>query len=111
MHDTLIIDADSAYAERLVRTLRLRKLRVDVVRDSTEAIVRLCHRALRYQLVIINVSDASQPWPVILGRLREACSYPGRCSRPLFLCVSRREREPEFELAIERSGARYVVER
>jgi hypothetical protein len=111
MFDALVIDADAPHAEKLIRRLGSRNLRIDLVRSTTEAISKLRYPVSPYELVIVNTSDASHPWLAILDRLQEVCRQPGSHSKPLFLCVSNRQRDPHFELEIERRGARYAYER
>jgi hypothetical protein len=60
--------------------------------------------------VILNVSDAVLPWFKILKKLQEAFFQSGGHQSPLFLCTSSTKRSHEFELRIERMGARYVFE-
>jgi hypothetical protein len=111
MYDTLVIDADSAHAENLIRRLQSRKLRMELVPSSAEATQRLCYHTPGYDLVILNVSDVAQPWLRILDGLQETCRQAGGHSKPLFLCVSNRQHDPHFELEIERRGGRYAYER
>ena len=109
MYETLIIDTDPVHAGKLIQELKSRRLRLKVIPNVDEATRRLRNQS--YQLVILNVSDSSQPWLQVLDRLREATRHPGGDSRPLFLCISNRPREPRFQLEVERQGARYVYER
>ena len=110
MFRALIIDDDSAHAERLSNTVASRGLHVDLVRDENEAINLLRDHSVSYELAIVNVSCASREWPLILGQIQEACWQAGRYSNPLMICVSDRRQEPQIELAVERQGARFVCE-
>jgi hypothetical protein len=111
MYKTLLIDADSVHADRVIDRLARQELRVELVSDFARAESVLRSPASSFELVIVNVSDRAQAWIPILGNLQRACRESGRPSLPLFLCVSTRRREPLFELEIERKGARYVFER
>ena len=110
MYRALLIDDDTPHAERLSQQLQRRCVEVELVREIRTAISILRRRAQLYELVIINASDATQPWLNILDRLQEACHCTGSYPTPLFLCVSITPREPQFELGIERKGVRYVHE-
>jgi hypothetical protein len=111
MRQILILDPDSLHAARLIGCLKNRRLDIDLVETTSEAVSRLRVGAMPYDLVIVNVSRSSEPWLEILDKLQEA-SYSGvhLGSRPSFLCVSDRKCELDFELAIERKGSRYVYE-
>ena len=111
MPNALLIDADFAHAELLMRQLGSRHLRVSFANDTEEAISALRNRMSHFDLVIINISDTTQPWLAILDRLQEVCYRSGTNSSPLFLCVSTHKRETNFQLQIEHRGARYVHER
>src|SRR5258708_434258 len=109
MPETLLIDKDPVHAERVIRRLAGRKLPVQLVQNVAQAEAELQRSS--YDLVIINVSDPGQPWVAIVEKLQQACRGSGKSWQPLILCVSTRQREPHFELEIERKGARYVFER
>ena len=111
MRETLLIDNDPAHAERVIRGLGSRNLRIQLVADATQAELALRRPDPRYELIIINVSDPAQPWIEILGRLQQACREQDNHSQPQILCLSTRPRDSHFELEIERKGARYVFER
>lgn len=108
MYRALLIDSDATHAQRLATRLETRKLKVEILSRPQEAVARLNRRDVPCELVIINTSDPSQPWIRTLGKLQVASRQSGSWPRPLFLCFSGRKREPQFELAIERMGARYV---
>lgn len=109
MTGILLIDNDPVHAEGLIGRLRSRSLHIEWVRSTPEAVTTLRERPSQFDLVILDVSDPSQPWLNVLDRLQHAGRRYGWS--PLFLCVSNRQREPQFELAVERKGARYVYER
>ncbi len=112
MMHLLLIDDDPKHAEDLTAALQARgNLDVQATLSSEEAIDQIRRRAHTYDLVVLNVSDASKPWPSILIRLQGACRFSGHTRGPLFICVSSVRREPQFELSLERKGARYVQER
>lgn len=106
----LLIDSDVQHAERLRQLLASRNLTVRLVQDVAQAELVLRSPAAECEIVVINVSDAAQPWMTILEKLNEASRASGNAPLPLFLCVSARQREPRFELELERKGARYVLE-
>jgi DNA-binding NarL/FixJ family response regulator len=110
MHAVILIDGDEKHAEALADRLRARSL--DVIRHvkSNTALSMLKRRGTPCDLVLINVSDSSRPWLRILRELQEACFSFSHC-HPLVLCLSTVKREPQFELQIERLGARFVYER
>lgn len=107
----LLIDYDESHARRLVEYLHLHGFLVDLSVGVVDATLRLKRHSAQYEIVILNVSDSSQPWLRSLHTLDEASrnSTFGVC--PLFLCVSTVRREPLFELQIEQMGARLVYER
>lgn len=91
--------------------LRHHALEVAICVDLSRAMPMLRSAGTEYEVVIVNVSDARLPWPKTLAKLQEACFLSGGYPSPLFLCTSTTSRSPEFELQIERMGARYVLER
>jgi len=107
----LLIDNDQGHAERICGQLRFRAFEVDVYRDPERARTRLRRASTKYEVVIVNVSDTAMPWFKTLLKLQEACFQLGSYPSPLFLCTSSIKQSSEFELQIERMGARYVVER
>ena len=107
----LLLDFDHQHAVALADRLRSRSLHVDVYADSEAAIAQLRRSAPEYEVVIINVSIHSVPWLKTLQKLNEASRRSGAQQRPLLLCVSMNQQQPEFVLQIERTGARYVRER
>jgi PleD family two-component response regulator len=110
MYRTLLIDSDARHAERLITRLQSEGLAIERVRRPEEAIGKLRARTKMYELVIVDVSDTFYPWHRALARLQEECRLLVRWPGPLFLCVSRAKKPPEFILRIEHMGARYVCE-
>jgi CheY-like chemotaxis protein len=108
----LVLDSDEDHAERLItEVLHPQNLVVDHVRSPQEAIVRLQHRTHHYELVILNISANGPLWDKTLQKLRHACQRVNGQTAPLFLCVSKTQKETDFILRIERMGARFVYER
>lgn len=107
----LLIDDDPGHAARICGRLHTHSLQVEICSNAERAIPRLRRAGCEYEVVIVNVSSAREPWIRIVSKLQEASFQGGSYSWPLFLCVSTVERPAEFELRIERMGARYVFER
>ena len=110
MPKVLLVDNDQGHAERACGCLRFHNLEVDVCRAPERAVALLRRASADYEVVILNVSDVLLPWFKTLARLQEACFQSRGYPSPLFLCSSSTKRSPEFELRIERMGARYVFE-
>lgn len=106
-----LLDNDAAHATILADRLRGRPLTLTTHCDPKDALQALHRDPSAYDVVVVNVSDVSQPWLAILRRLLEACSSHNSPHTPLFLCTSRIKRDPQFQLAIERLGVRFVYER
>jgi hypothetical protein len=111
MSRVLLLDTDDTHAECVRIGLGFNGLHVEVFSDPEQAAKRLRMPGTDYEIVILNVSNVSLPWDDILAGLETACFQSGAFPSPLFLCVSRTKRSPEFELRVERMGARYVYER
>ena len=111
MYEALLIDGDRIHAMQMLRRLDSRSLRAHIIRDVEQAALALRSSSTPFRIVIVNVSDAAQPWLRNLEDLQDAACIGGRFSPPQFLCVSTRRYEPRFELEIERRGARYVFDR
>jgi hypothetical protein len=112
LYHALLIDDDSAHAERLTRrVLQPLTLVVEHVRRLDEAMMRLQHHTNPYALVIVNVSANVFPWFRALQRLQHACLRVKGQAVTLFLCVSKTQKETDFILRIEHMGARFVYER
>jgi hypothetical protein len=106
----LLVDHDQGHAERICQCLRFHALEVDVCPDPERAITRLRRESANYEVVILNVSEIFWPWLKTLARLQGVCLQSRAYPSPLFLCTSSTKRSPEFELRVERMGARYVFE-
>ena len=110
MPHVLLVDTDQRHAERIRECLESHALEVEVCSDSEEASTWLRRESSNYEVVVLNISDVKLPWFSILARLHEACFQSQRYPTPLFLCTSSTKRSPEFQLRMERLGARYVYE-
>jgi hypothetical protein len=106
----LLIDSDEAHGRRLLEFLADRRLGVELLRTVQAAIGRLKQKGYQCDLVIMNVSDGSQPWLRRLEMLQEAVHECMTPAGPLVLCVSNAKRDHLFELEIERRGGRLVYE-
>jgi hypothetical protein len=106
----LLIDRDAAHAAGLAERLRREHLLVEITENIQHAGMELRRQPQSYKLVVVDVTDVRQPWISIVRQLMESSRQSTFSSMPLFLCFSRVKREPHFELAIERLGARYVCE-
>jgi hypothetical protein len=91
--------------------LQFHALEVATCADPKQAVLLLRRTSGEYDVVIVNVSDQTVPWVRLLLKLQEACFLSNGYPSPMFLCTSTLPRSPEFQLQIERKGARYVVER
>lgn len=107
----LLIDSDLSHAARLSECLRQNGLSVELSLGVSDAARRLKRADARFELLILHVSDPSQPWLRHLRTLNEASHQSGYSVGPRFLCVSRVRREPLFEFRIEQMGGRLVYER
>lgn len=106
-----ILDSDSEHAEILADRLRGRQLTLTTHRKLEDALQALRREHPAWDILVVNVTDASQPWLAILRRLQEACSSYSSSQTPLFLCTSKIKRHPQFQLSLERLGVRFVYER
>lgn len=110
MNRLLLIDDDGAHAERLGIILAQRGLAVIRAADAGDAVKTLRTGAHVCEIVILVIADPSRPWLTTLENLQEAARQRAYLDVPLFLCVSKRELGVEFQLRIERMGARYACE-
>jgi CheY-like chemotaxis protein len=110
MTRVLLVDDDRDHTERIGRELSLRGLTVIYAADAEEATKKLRENASVCDLVILCVADRARPWLSFLKAMQEACWQVGFLEFPLFLCVSRIELGHEFQLRVERMGARFVCE-
>jgi len=95
----------------VIRRLAYWQLRVKVVSDMVQAEDAVRQHDAGYELIIINVSDPSQRWLLMLAKLQNVSRGSGAAWPPLVLCLSTRKHDLRFQLEIERKGARYVFER
>jgi DNA-binding NarL/FixJ family response regulator len=109
MSRVLIIDKDEIHRNSLAQRLRTHQLILTASCESS-SFAALVGESLT-DVVVVNVSDISRPWLEILRRLQETCSNHFSSYPPLFLCTSRIKRDPQFQLALERLGVRFVYER
>ncbi len=110
MAKMLLIDNDRVHAVGLERALNRRGLfTIDTV-TSREGVRQLQRRAASFDLVALAITDRSHPWLEILHQLQQAAWQAGIGELPLFLCVSRLSLGAEFQLEVERMGARFVIE-
>jgi|SRR5579859_137310 len=107
----LLIDHDGPHAQRLIEDLCGRGLSVELCGAVPQATIRLKRPDAEYELVIVNVSDASQGWLRALHTLDEASRRPGLAAGPRFLCVSTVNHGPHFRFQVEQIGGRFVYER
>lgn len=110
MNRLLLIDDGSDYAERLGIILAQRGFPVTRVADIGEAIKRLQAGACAWEIVVLVIGDHSRPWFTVLQNLQEAAWHGAMPEVPFFLCVSKRDLGTDFQLRIERMGARYACE-
>lgn len=110
MAKVLLIDDDGDHAEQLARGLAERRLTVTRAADGEAAIAQLRNREQPCDLVILCMARRSVPWLEVLRTLQHAGWQAGFREAPLFLCVSRLQRGIDFQLQIERMGARYADE-
>jgi ActR/RegA family two-component response regulator len=110
MTRVLLIDDDAVHAERIGILLVQRGLAVTPAADVGEAIKKLRAGARVWEVVILVIGDLSRPWLTILRTLQDAARQAAFTEGPLFLCVSKRKLGTDFQLRIERMGARYACE-
>jgi len=110
MTNVLLIDENPDHAEQVCVILARRGLAVTRVADIGEAIKRLKARARTWEIVMLVIGDHTRPWFTVLHKLQEAAWHGALPEVPLFLCASKRELGVDFQLRIERMGARYACE-
>lgn len=106
----MLVDTDRGHAERVRAGLGSHDFDVEVFANVERAVQRLRRPGTDYDIVILNVSNDLLYWGKILESLQAAGIQSGVYPSPLLLCTSCIKRSPEFELQIERMGARYVYE-
>jgi hypothetical protein len=109
MLNILLID-NGDHAEQFGRELAQRRLAVIRAADCGEAITRLRNREQICDIVILTMTGRSQAWLTALHDLQQAGLQSGFLEVPLFLCTSRQQFGADFQLQIERMGARYACE-
>jgi hypothetical protein len=110
MTRVLLIDENADHARQLGSELAQRQLTVVREADVVDAVRNLRKSAIVYDFVILIMADRSRPWLRALHGLQQAGQQKGFFELPLFLCVSRLHLACEFQVQIERMGARYVFE-
>lgn len=110
MSKALLIDDDPNHAEVLERSMNRRGLVTIWSRSVREAVGRLQCRGASFDLVVLSIGERSCHWIEILHELQQAAWQSGVSEFPLFLCVSRLSLGVDFQLQIERMGARLVHE-
>ena len=110
MTNVLLIDDNPGHAEQVGIILAQRGFAVTRVAEIGEAIKRLQAGAHAWEIVMLVFGDHSRPWFSVLQSLQEAAWHGALPEVPLFLCVSKRDLGRDFELRIERMGARYAYE-
>jgi hypothetical protein len=63
-----------------------------------------------WEIAVLVIGDQSRPWFTVLHSLQEAAWQGAMPEVPFFLCVSKQDLGADFQLRIERMGARYVFE-
>jgi ActR/RegA family two-component response regulator len=106
----LLIDDDGDHAEQLGRELAQRRLAVIRAADCGEAVTTLRNREHICDIVILTMTGRSRAWLAALHDLQRAGQEAGFLEVPLFLCTSRQQFGVDFQLQVERMGARYACE-
>jgi len=110
MDRVLVLDNERLHAEEIAECLRSRNMEVTICDTLRHAERMLRHCNTSVVLIVINVSDSRRPWGRIIRKLQEVCFQHCSPNSPALLCVSRIQREPQFELYLEQAGARLVYE-
>jgi DNA-binding response OmpR family regulator len=110
MANLLLIDHDNAHAEQFGIILTQRGFAVTRVAEISEAIKRLQAGAHAWEIAVLVIGDHSRPWFTVLHHLQEAAWQGAMPEVPFFLCVSKQDLGVDFQLRIERMGARYACE-
>lgn len=100
----LLVDSDNNHAQHLTQLLQWRGLFIEQCHEVRNAVRRLRQQAGRYALVIVNISDSSRPWELMLHDLQEAAAQARHHQGPLFLGISRTRKSLHFQLMLERRG-------
>lgn len=105
----LLVRFDNASEGRLTELLRQRGYRVSAYSREESLLECLSRFGREIDLVILDVSGND---PEVRNYLAEIVRYRAQHGhRPMVLCVSRVYRGPQFELELERKGARVVYVR
>ena len=107
----LLIDYDAIHAKQIIEHLISRCHSVELFANVQAAAKRLRQNDGEYELIIVNISDGSQPWLRLLRYLLESSIHPGVAVGPSLLCVSTSEYDELFELQIEQLRGRLIYER
>lgn len=110
MTSVLLIDDNPDHAEQVGIILAQRGFAVTRVVEIGEAIKRLQARPHALEIALLVIGDHSRPWFTVLHNLQEAAWHGAMPEVPFFLCVSKQDLGTDFQLRIERMGARYVYE-
>lgn len=106
MARVLLIGSDRMYQENLATQLRTRGHVVEVANDCRGVTRAQCALRSSAEIVVVDVTQLSEDGRHQLLRI---CQQPREDGFPsLVLCYSRTNHGPQFELSIERLGARYV---
>ncbi len=106
----LLIDADLVHARELSALLAHRGIVIQHVLKCTDGAAALRQSLPQHDLVVVDLSERSHPWLTFLRKLRQALRNPTAGCGPLFLCISGLQWSVDFQILIERSGARYAFE-
>lgn len=107
----LLIDHDAIHRKPIIESLTSRGLGVDLYASVEQAAKSLRRIDREYELIIVNISDSSQPWLRLLRFLLESSFQSGVAVGPSLLCVSTTEYDELFEFQIEGLGGRLEYER
>ena len=110
MAQALLVDNDRIHAELLLQAMRARGVATAWTASIRDAVQRLTRGSASIDLVALVVSDRLRPWCEILRDLQEAAWQQGVGEVPSFLVIMRVNFGVEFQLQVERMGARIVIE-
>jgi DNA-binding response OmpR family regulator len=108
MIETLLVNFDPKLAERLASLLASQGHRISIC-TGFKALRQLLRKSPGFDLAIVDVSFDTPTAGVQLAELQAYRVQHG--PRPMLLCVSRVYRGPQFELELERKGARVAYVR
>ena len=110
MPKALLIDDDANHAAQLGSLISSRGLTLVRAISVEDALRTFRNGTCGFDLVILTMNDCERAWLKILHDLQQAVAQAALVTAPPFLCVSRVSRGIEFEIRVERMGARYVAE-